>query len=64
MTGVPFGNRLVSPPPEISVTVPCVGTPWIDSFQPSSFASASMAGSSSGMFVNVPSVAIPVDWLL
>jgi hypothetical protein len=34
---------LLAPPAEVTVTSPCVGTSWSESFQPISRASASMA---------------------
>ena len=55
---------MVSPPPLTIVVVPVTGTPWSESFQAISFATASMAGASSGIAVNVPSVATPVEKLL
>src|SRR5689334_19281514 len=63
VTGVPVGYRLVSPPSESTTTVPLVGTPCTDSFQPISRASASMPAGVCATDVNVPRQATPVELL-
>ena len=45
VTGVPAANLFVSPPAEVTVTVPEVGMPCSESFQPIRRASASMPAS-------------------
>ena len=53
-----------SPPPERIGTVPSQGTRCSESFQPISCDSAAIAASGKGTELNVPSTAMPVDWLL
>ena len=59
VTGVPAGNRLLSPPADVTVTAPSTGTPCSESFQPMSRASASIPASVWATDVYVPMQATP-----